>query len=977
MSIGESLGNCARKVIRKLVSFYYPRIEVTNAERIPQSGPVMFVANHPNSLVDPVIIGITAKRPVRFLAKAPLFEVPVFGRVMYALGMIPAFRGSDDPTQVSRNADSLGAGADILVSGDALGIFPEGKTHDAARVEMIRSGAARIAMQALEKGATTLKVVPLGINYERKEDFRTAVWVRVGEPIDVAEWLKKAEGDASKATRRLTGEIDRQLKELVVHLADEKLEPLVGDLETLFPPRGQLARQTLAPLRQRKRIADAMNYFLQNDRAKSEALVTSLTAHQQALAAEGLTMHSSVMRRGRRGVIPRMIGDLLWLIAFAVPALVGTIHHIIPFLLIRLIAPRVQTPGNTTVSLTRLLLGIPLYGAAYAFALWLMWRWDFRPWAMCAWLIPMPVAGIIALVYWPRAKAAARLWWLEVKLIMQRKRLAELRAAQATFEAQLQTLAAEYQKVAPIEDAAPLRSPWETVFSLRTLGWTGSSVACLGVVWMLFQFREKPIEELKNPAPILSTQTAAELARSISADEKALADVIVGLARLEQTALQLKQEFASGKRSYYTQEDNDIVRQNLLSFLNYRAALFRIVWKYQNHAQIGDEKLRARAFLANYTAAAVLHEAALKLVTQFNEEEHVKKLNEPEPLWNIPPKVYDRIRQNMMRFETQRLLSDAYAAYSSRGAEFEKFGMVAAPPYADFHEAIARSKQVVEALGPSIWKEKAVMSVTSATETGKKAAYEVQSLIAIWIGDTKIRSPRKGATLIGDKRAEELRALMKPGDILLERRNWFLSNAFLPGYWPHAALYVGTPEELAALGLDKDPRVSAHWEEFSKRDEHGHPHVIVEALSEGVVCATIEHSIGGGDSVAVLRPRLPPEKIKEAICRGFSHMGKAYDFEFDFFSTDKIVCTELVFRAYDGMVKFELVDVMGRKTLPAIEMVKKFNAEYEKPEAQLEFIAFIDGEEKTGEAQTRDVKAFMHTVKRPGMTWLQGLVPDE
>jgi hypothetical protein len=152
--------------------------------------------------------------------------------------------------------------------------------------------------------------------------------------------------------------------------------------------------------------------------------------------------------------------------------------------------------------------------------------------------------------------------------------------------------------------------------------------------------------------------------------------------------------------------------------------------------------------------------------------------------------------------------------------------------------------------------------------------------------------------------------------------------------------------------------------------------VIVEALSEGVVCASMEHSIGGGDAVAVLRPRLPPEKIKEAIARGFSHMGKDYDFEFDFFSTDKIVCTELVFRAYDGDIQFTLVDVMGRKTLPAIEIVRKHATERGSPRQQLDFIAFLDGDEATGSASFRDEDAFIGTLKRPGLDWLQGLAGE-
>jgi hypothetical protein len=181
---------------------------------------------------------------------------------------------------------------------------------------------------------------------------------------------------------------------------------------------------------------------------------------------------------------------------------------------------------------------------------------------------------------------------------------------------------------------------------------------------------------------------------------------------------------------------------------------------------------------------------------------------------------------------------------------------------------------------------------------------------------------------------------------------------------------------MRALGVDKDPRVAPHWKEYCRAAADGHAHAIVEAVSEGVIFSTLEHSIGGGDAVAVLRPRLTQEQINEALGRAFSHAGKPYDFEFDFFSTDKIVCTELVFRSYDGVLRFELVDVMGRKTLPAIEIVRKFSSEHQQLERQLDFVAFLDGDEKTGCAEFCDVERFISTLQRPAMTWLQGLVPE-
>jgi hypothetical protein len=261
--------------------------------------------------------------------------------------------------------------------------------------------------------------------------------------------------------------------------------------------------------------------------------------------------------------------------------------------------------------------------------------------------------------------------------------------------------------------------------------------------------------------------------------------------------------------------------------------------------------------------------------------------------------------------------------------------------------------------------------LSDAQDTGKEAIYRAQTFISSWVGDTKVREPRQGKPLIQPAQVSELRTKLKPGDVLLERRNWFLSNAFLPGYWPHSALYVGTAADVQRLGLARDPRVEKHWRQFVQRDEKGHEHVIIEAVSEGVVFTSLEHSVGEADAAAFLRPRLPEERIKEAIARAFSHAGKPYDFEFDFFSTDKLVCTELVFRSYDGDIQFPLVEVMGRKTLPAIEIVRKCSLERGKPNAQFDFVAFLDGDESKGRAVFAGEETFLQTTKRPALSWLQ------
>lgn len=204
---------------------------------------------------------------------------------------------------------------------------------------------------------------------------------------------------------------------------------------------------------------------------------------------------------------------------------------------------------------------------------------------------------------------------------------------------------------------------------------------------------------------------------------------------------------------------------------------------------------------------------------------------------------------------------------------------------------------------------------------------------------------------------------------MIERRNWYLSNAFLRGYWPHGALYVGSVADLRALGLDADPRVAKHLAAFARPDAAGHTPAFIEAISEGVVFTSAEHSIGEANSVAVLRPRLTPAQTKEVIARAFSHAGKPYDFNYDFFSAGKLVCTEVVYRACGGYVDFPLVEVLGRKTLPALGIVRHWSSPVGAP--QLEFIAFLDGDEAAGTCTERDAEALKASITRPALTWRQ------
>ena len=137
---------------------------------------------------------------------------------------------------------------------------------------------------------------------------------------------------------------------------------------------------------------------------------------------------------------------------------------------------------------------------------------------------------------------------------------------------------------------------------------------------------------------------------------------------------------------------------------------------------------------------------------------------------------------------------------------------------------------------------------------------------------------------------------------------------------------------------------------------------VIEAISEGVSFTSIEHAMLV-DYLGVMRPRLGKLEKAMAIARAFAYQGRPYDFDFDFLSDASLVCTELVWKSYAqsaGMkgLALPLVEVAGRQTLPANEIVKRFDLELDSPHRQLDFVAFLDGREGKTDAVPAGADAF-------------------
>jgi hypothetical protein len=284
-----------------------------------------------------------------------------------------------------------------------------------------------------------------------------------------------------------------------------------------------------------------------------------------------------------------------------------------------------------------------------------------------------------------------------------------------------------------------------------------------------------------------------------------------------------------------------------------------------------------------------------------------------------------------------------------------------------------------------------VMTVANGVNVARKALhaawFPAQAGVAEWMGDVKVYRPQR--SLISAAQIAALGQHLEPGDILLVRREWYLSNIGLPGFWPHAAIYIGTADERARYFAEPDVRAwvrtqgepsgdfdrllasrypKAH-KDGAAPQEHGHLPRVLEAISEGVSFTTLEHA-ADADSLAVLRPRRGKVEKALALLRAYGYAGRPYDFDFDFRTDTALVCTELVFKSYEpapGMrgLELPLLDIMGRRATPANEIARQFDAQYGTPAQQTELVLFLDGQEHRRSAEEASLATFRQSWQRP------------
>lgn len=257
--------------LRLVTRFFFRTIEVVGLDHVPRTGPVIFVGNHPNSLVDPVVLSTTCPRRVSFAARDGLFSMPHLKPILWALGSVPIKRKQDHAGGANDNAAAFEAIHALLAGGNAFGIFPEGVSYTEPELQPLKTGAARMALSAAADGIPVV-IVPAGLSYRRKQHFRGRVLVQYGRPIVLdATWIDRWKADPKSAAHVLTDAIDLAMRALTINADDFDTLRVLDGVRRLYVPdtrdlsladEAELVRRLVGHWREKRDVPEVKQYYL-------------------------------------------------------------------------------------------------------------------------------------------------------------------------------------------------------------------------------------------------------------------------------------------------------------------------------------------------------------------------------------------------------------------------------------------------------------------------------------------------------------------------------------------------------------------------------------------------------------------------------------------------------------------------------------------------------------------------------------------
>ena len=364
----------AKLLGRLATGIYFKKIEISGADLIPQNGPVILAANHPQSVTDALVLGLRTGRMVYYLGHSGLFDKKWRAWLLRNLGVIPVYRRQDGVDAPDKNAAMFAACETLLEQGGAIGIFPEGVSTVERRLQKLKTGVARIALQSEAKNNWTLGVtiVPVGLSFESRYRMRTRVLLRFGRPIVAADYQNTYKEDAIEAVYALTDTLQTAMRALVVNIERPRLEQLVHDVEHVYKDElverhgGAIPGESRFEKNQvvSREISEALSFFLDKDPEIVWRIHSLLRSYHRKL--ERLKLRDEVVRGKTEHTIRLEATRLLvWGVLGLPLALYGAVWNLMPYKLTGWLARR-AAKDSTAIHYKQITIGTFVYAAYYA-----------------------------------------------------------------------------------------------------------------------------------------------------------------------------------------------------------------------------------------------------------------------------------------------------------------------------------------------------------------------------------------------------------------------------------------------------------------------------------------------------------------------------------------------------------------------------------------------------------------------------------
>jgi glycerol-3-phosphate O-acyltransferase/dihydroxyacetone phosphate acyltransferase len=427
----------AMPAISSLACRVYYRLSVGGA-RVAPEGAVLLVANHTNSLMDPPLMVVAAERNVRFMAKSTLFTHPGISWLVKAVGSVPVYRQQDDRKAVSQNFDSFRDVSKALGEGYAVGIFPEGISHSASRLQPLKTGAARIALGAAMTIGKAFPIVPMGLVFRDRRTFRSAAHVIVGDAFEWDDLAGRGSND-KEAVRELTRRIEASMRAVTLNLYDWTDEQLVRCAERVWRAEFEVSSDARDEMARLHAATNALAQLRLGEESKWRPLARALRAHDRMLTRLGLTPRT-LREQVTADAALRWTLKRIPQIAFVPLAAVGYVLFWIPREITALVAEKLaRSEGEDAVPTYRVLAGF-LFFTIWFVLLAIASSFFLGGWGGLLVFLALPFVALSALA----VGDSRRLTWEAVRrffvLRTQHTRVAALRARQRALADQLRQL---------------------------------------------------------------------------------------------------------------------------------------------------------------------------------------------------------------------------------------------------------------------------------------------------------------------------------------------------------------------------------------------------------------------------------------------------------------------------------------------------------------------------------------------------------